>query len=282
MTSDLGYSGRPLVARAEKGPKTDPIPRNVISGLGENPQTDPVRRLKVSFNRTLEQRRADPIYSKEETMADCKLASTMISSYGLVARVVLEEKGVDYERVIIDPAELKSATHLAEVHAFGKVPALYHGDFHLFETAAIIRYVDEAFDGPALQPGDVKDRANMQKWINITGQYIYPAVIGDLVMQRLAPKIGVFGGVTDEAVVTAAVPVIAHQLDMIEQALCADAEYLAGDFSLADIMVATMVQYIGMTPESGQLFGDRSAVSDWVKRVTARPSYDVAAYDLGI
>lgn len=215
-------------------------------------------------------------------MADCKLASTMMSSYGLAARVVLEEKGVDYERIVIDPAELKSAEHLSEVHPFGKVPALYHGDVHLYETAAIARYVDEAFDGPALQPGGVRDRAEMQKWINIAGQYIYPAAIGDLVMQRLAPKIGLFGGVTDEAVVAAAVPVIAHQLDLIERALSADGQYLAGDFSLADIMVATMVQYIFLTPESAALLGDRPAVSEWVRRVTSRPSYEAAAYDLGL
>ena len=111
-------------------------------------------------------------------------------------------------------------------------PALYHGDFHLYETAAIARYVDEAFEGPALQPGEVKARADMQKWINITEQYIYPAVIGDLVLQRLAPKLGLFGGVTNEAVVAAAVPVIAHQLDLIDQALSGDTQYLAGDFSL--------------------------------------------------
>ncbi len=215
-------------------------------------------------------------------MSECQLASTKMSSYGLAARVVLEEKGVEYERVVVDTADLKSAKHIAEVHPFGKVPALYHGDFHLYETAAIARYVDEAFDGPELQPEDPKNRAQMQKWINITGQYIYPTVIGDLVMQRLAPKIGVFGGVTDEAVVSASVPVIGHQLDLVEHALAGDQSYLAGEFSLADIMVATVVQYIGMTPESDELFGSRPTVRDWVERVTSRPSYTAATYDLGL
>lgn len=215
-------------------------------------------------------------------MPDCKLASTKMSSYGLAARVVLEEKGVKYDRIVIDADRLKSPDHIADVHPFGKVPAFFHGDFHLYETAAIARYVDEAFDGPALQPADVKNRAQMQKWINIAGQYIYPAVIGDLVMQRLAPKIGVFGGVTDEAVVAAAVPLIAHQLDLIEQSLVGDTPFLAKGFSIADIMVATMVQYIGMTPENDALLGPRPAVGDWIKRVTARPSYTAAAYDLGL
>lgn len=214
-------------------------------------------------------------------MAECKLAASKMSSYGLAARVVLEEKGVAYERIVVDPAEQRSDAHLSKVHPFGKVPALYHEDFHLYETAAIARYVDEAFDGPALQPDDVKARAVMQKWINITGQYIYPAVIGDLVMQRLAPKIGAFGGVTDEDVVAGSVPVISHQLNLIGQALADGEGFLARDFSLADIFVATMVQYIGLTPESAELLGSRPVVSEWVHRVTSRPSYEAAAYDLG-
>lgn len=214
-------------------------------------------------------------------MSDCKLAASKMSSYGLAARVVLEEKGVAYERIVVDPADQRSDGHLLEVHPFGKVPALYHGDFHLYETAAIARYVDEAFEGPALQPDDVKARATMQKWINITGQYIYPAVIGDLVMQRLAPKIGAFGGVTDEDVVAASMPVIAHQLDLVGQALGDGAGFLARDFSLADIFVATMMQYIALTPESAELLGSRPAVAEWVQRVASRPSYKAAAYDLG-
>nr|WP_246413686.1 glutathione S-transferase family protein [Rubricella aquisinus] len=215
-------------------------------------------------------------------MADCKLAASKLSSFGLAARVVLEEKGVAYERIEINPTEQQSDQHLSNVHPFGKVPALYHGDFHLYETAAIARYVDEAFDGPDLQPEDVKKRGNMQKWINITGQYIYPSIIGDLVMQRLAPKIGAFGGVTDEDVVAASVPVISHQLTLIDRALGESGDYLTGDFSLADIMVATMVQYIGLTPESDALLGRQPRVAAWVQRVTSRPSFEAAAYDLGL
>ncbi len=101
-------------------------------------------------------------------------------------------------------------------------------------------------------------------------------------MQRLTPKIGSFGGITDEAVVTAAVPVIPHQFALIERALGDNGPCLAGEFSLSDIMFATMVQYIGLTQESAVLLETRSAVSDWVQRVTSRPSYEAATYDLGL
>ena len=39
-----------------------------------------------------------------------------------------------------------------ELHPFSKLPAFRHGEFTLFKTIAIMRYVDEAFKGPPLQP----------------------------------------------------------------------------------------------------------------------------------
>ena len=41
-----------------------------------------------------------------------------------------------------------------EHHPFGRIPAFEHDGFRLYETGAIARYVDEAFEGPALQPKD--------------------------------------------------------------------------------------------------------------------------------
>jgi glutathione S-transferase len=48
-----------------------------------------------------------------------------------------------------------------EQHPFGRVPALKHGDFMLYETNAIAAYVDEVFPGPRLTPDDARKRARM-------------------------------------------------------------------------------------------------------------------------
>jgi glutathione S-transferase len=50
---------------------------------------------------------------------------------------------------------------------FGKVPALRNGDLTIFETAAIMRYVDEAFDGPQLQPPDPESRVQIEQWLSL-------------------------------------------------------------------------------------------------------------------
>ncbi len=85
-------------------------------------------------------------------MTDVKLYGFPQSTYVRTARLACEEKGVAYEIV---PTEIGSPENLA-VHPFARVPAMSHGDFKCFETAAICRYVDEAFDGPALQPADAR------------------------------------------------------------------------------------------------------------------------------
>ena len=43
-------------------------------------------------------------------------------------------------------------------HPFGRVPVLQHGNFWLYETAAIGGYVSDAFDGPRLEPADARQR----------------------------------------------------------------------------------------------------------------------------
>ena len=77
------------------------------------------------------------------------------SVYTRIARLALEEKGVSYtlhEVEIFGPGGVP-AEHCKR-HPFGRIPALAHGDSQLYETAANTRYVDEAFQGPALQPAD--------------------------------------------------------------------------------------------------------------------------------
>lgn len=75
------------------------------------------------------------------------------SVYTRIARLALEEKEVLYslhEVEIFGPGGAPQQ-HF-ERHPFGRIPVLQHGDFSLYETGAITRYVDESFPGPALQP----------------------------------------------------------------------------------------------------------------------------------
>lgn len=200
-------------------------------------------------------------------MADIKLYGFAQSSYTWSARIAAEEKGITHELIDI---EFGSESHRA-LHPFAKIPAMQHGDFVLYETSAISRYIDETFDGPALQPDDTKARALMDQWISAYNDNIYPAVAKQIVIQRIViPR---QGGETDEAVVKEGAEKAAYQMAVLEKAL-SQSEYLAGDsFSIADMIAAPILWYLEKLPEGEMLYAKTTAVNAWRKRIEARPSF---------
>ncbi|MFM0756763.1 glutathione S-transferase N-terminal domain-containing protein [Paraburkholderia strydomiana] len=89
-----------------------------------------------------------------------KLYGAAWSVYVRIARLALEEKQVSYGLVEVDMfAKTGVPQEHLKRHPFGRIPAFEHGDFRLYETGAIVRYIDEAFPGCKLQPTDLKARA---------------------------------------------------------------------------------------------------------------------------
>src|SRR5437763_664335 len=72
------------------------------------------------------------------------------STYVNIVRLILTHKDVPYVFHDLEPA-MGKPEHLA-LHPFNRVPILRHGDFTVYETSAIVSYIDEAFDGPRLTP----------------------------------------------------------------------------------------------------------------------------------
>src|SRR3954467_6398849 len=105
------------------------------------------------------------------------------STYVNIVRLVLTEKGVPF-RFHDTEEEMFTPQHLAR-HPCGRVPALQHGEFMLYETGAIVRYIDEVFDGPKLTPGDAVKRARMDQWIGNVDSYFYPRMIYHIGHERL-------------------------------------------------------------------------------------------------
>jgi len=72
-------------------------------------------------------------------------------------RIVLAEKGVEYETVAID-LENRPAW-LYEKNPLGRVPVLEEDGFVLPESAVIMEYLEERYPEPALLPADAAERA---------------------------------------------------------------------------------------------------------------------------
>ncbi len=189
------------------------------------------------------------------------------STYVRTARLACEEKDVAYT---LEPIEFDSPAHRA-LHPFARMPALKHGEMVLYETGAITRYVDEHFDGPALQPSEATARAQMNQWISIACDYGFGEMIRGLVLPRL-----VFPGrgeAVDEAAVAATLPRVAHLLSVAERAL-ADIPYLAGDaLTLADLFLAPQIFWLGKTREGSAALQSVPAVDRWFEALSNKPSF---------
>ena len=200
------------------------------------------------------------------------------STYVRTTRMTLEEKGVAYDLQEFDFMQGMPEEHLKR-HPFGKVPAFEHDGFMLHETAAITRYVDEAFDGPALQPADVRARARMAQIIGIIDNYAYGPVVGQIVIQRLV--VPMMNGPPDEAAIEAALPAARKAMEVLD-GLIGDQPFVAGNtLSLADLHLAPILAYFSATPEGETVLADTPNLRRWFDAISARPTFAGTAPQLG-
>jgi glutathione S-transferase len=199
-------------------------------------------------------------------MTDITIYGPAMSTYVRTARLAAVEKGITHA---IEEVDWGSESH-RKLHPFAKVPALRHGDFVLYESEAICRYIDRAFPGPALQPTEVHALARMDQWLSAVRDYVYPVMIEEVVWERLV--VPMEGGQPDEAMIAAAVPKMRDQLAVFERALASD-PYLAGASpSLADWMLFPIIAYLRVTPEGEAALPNAPKLGAWFARMAARPS----------
>ena len=175
------------------------------------------------------------------------------STYVRTARLALEEKPASYE--LVDVAMMKGAHKEPEYLArspFGKVPAFSHDGFDLYETDAIVRYIDQAIPGHDLE------------------SFAYTCMITKVVMNRLIQPM--LGGSPDEATIKEALPSAELCLKEFER-LMGNEKFLAGDkLTLADLFVIPVFHYLALTPEGQELLKPRAKIRAWWDLVKTRNS----------
>jgi glutathione S-transferase len=200
------------------------------------------------------------------------------SVYNRIARLALAEKGVAYDRVEVNPfAPDVPAAYLA-LHPFGRVPALVHDGFALYETAAITRYVDRAFPGPALQSAEARALARMDQIIGVVDAYGYWPMVRQVFVQRVArPR---RGEPVDEAEVGKGLAASVKVLAALEELASKEAFLTGPALSLADLHLGAMLAYFVQAREGEALLKQHARLATWWERLRQRPS--VAATDPGL
>jgi glutathione S-transferase len=193
------------------------------------------------------------------------------SVYVRFVRLALTEKGVDYNLVPVDifapsgppPEHLKR-------HPFGKIPAFAHGDFTLFETLAITRYIDDAFDGPSLIPGDLLARARMNQITAIVDSYVYRSMVWGVYTGAVSdPEEGL---PRNEEAIAEGLKKAAICLDTLQE-LRGESQWLVGErLTLADLSLAPMLAYFLAVPEALELWKAYPRLHPWWATLRERPS----------
>jgi glutathione S-transferase len=190
------------------------------------------------------------------------------SVYVRVVRLALEEKGIGYELVPVDvfAADGIPGWYL-EHHPFGRIPAFEHDGFRLFEASAIARYVDEAFDGPALQAAEARPRARMNQIIGTLDAYAYRAMVWDVAVERLENE------PPDEALIAAGLGQAETVLRALTSLKAAGPWLLGEQLTLADLHAAPIIGYFIKVADGQKLLAEFPDIRDWWDRIAARPSF---------
>jgi glutathione S-transferase len=189
------------------------------------------------------------------------------SVYVRIVRLALEEKGVAYELDEVDIfADGGPAQDYRLRHPFGKIPAFEHGGFRLYETAAITRYVDEVFPGPALMPATPEARARVSQIIAILDSYAYRTWVWDIYVERTDSR------EPDETKISDALPRAETCLTAIEDLMQGDEYFLASAPTLADLHAAPMIALFRRAPEGERMLGAHPRWTRWWDHMNQRPS----------
>jgi glutathione S-transferase len=203
-----------------------------------------------------------------------KLYGNPMSTCTRKCLTVLAEKQHKFDFVVLDfmKGDHKAAEHLAR-QPFGQVPTLDDEGFALYESRAIIRYLDETLPGVKLTPGTAKERALMEQWISVeTSNFTPPAM--KILYQTLFAQL--FGRPGDEGLLKEGREAIAKPASVLDKHLSGGSDFLVGNqFTLADICYLPYIEYL-FAAQQGDVITDHKHLAAWWNRCSERKSWRIA------
>jgi glutathione S-transferase len=188
------------------------------------------------------------------------------SVYTRIARLALLSKQVEHGTVEVDPFGALPEAYL-DLHPFGRVPVLTHGAFRLFETGAITRYVDRAFEGPPLQPGGPAALARMDQVISVIDCYAYRPMVRQVSSHAFFRPL--FGEESSREEIDAGLEASRKVLSFLD-GVAGEGLVLGGrEITLADCHLAAMMDYFVRAEEGKAALSPHLTLQRWWDRVSA-------------
>ena len=195
------------------------------------------------------------------------------SPYAWKVQLALEHKAIAYERRVLsfDQGDTKKPEFLA-LNPRGRVPTIDDDGFVLYESNAIVEYLDEAYPGRGapLFPGDARQRALVRRLVAEVDNYVYPAA--DRILDQAFRK----PEEQDPAAIDAARGAVRQELALHTRAFIGD--FAVGPLSAADFALYPYVAFLFRVEEKRiphlramELLPPR--LVDWKARIEALPYY---------
>ena len=183
-----------------------------------------------------------------------RLYSGTTCPYSHRCRIVLYEKGMDFE--VIDIDLMSRAEDIAAINPYNKVPVLIERDLSLYEVNIINEYIDERFPHPQLMPPDPVMRGRARLFLHRFEQELYSQV--DAIEQ---------GGKAAEK----ARAVIRDNLTQLAQILTKQKFLLGDEFSMLDVAIAPLLwrlEHYGI-----QMGKDAAPLMKYAERLFSRQGF---------
>lgn len=181
--------------------------------------------------------------------------------------VTLLEKGLEFEPILLKLNGDQFKPDFLKLNPFHHIPVLVDGDLNIFESLAILDYLEAQYPEPSFMPTSPEDIAKVRTIELVTVNELPPPSI---VLMKEMLDIAVEAEKIERAKQT-----MATALQYFENNLQADRPYFVGErLTYADIVAGTAVAAI---PNLGISLEPYSKVTKWVENLNQRPSWQQTA-----
>lgn len=194
---------------------------------------------------------------------EIKLHYHPLSTYSRRVLIAFAEKQIPHELIIVDMAARQHrAQPYLSLNPYGRVPTLEEDGFVLFESTAILNYLEATRPAPPLTPTDARGHALVDMYMKLcdleftrhAGTIIFP--------KRFLPR----ERWNTEAIAKAKAEIERH-LAILDKQLADKIYLVAEQFSLAEVCYAPFLEFLPLME-----IAPPKAIAAWSERVLTRPS----------
>jgi len=192
-----------------------------------------------------------------------KLYYHPLSTFSRRVLIAFAEKQIPHELAVVDMAARRHREQpYLSLNPYGRVPTLEEDGFVLFESTAILNYLEATRPTPPLVPADARGRALVDMHMKLcdlqftrhAGTIIFP--------KRFLPK-----EKWNNVAIAEAKAEIEKHLAILDQHLAAKTYLVAEQFSLADVCYMPFLEFLPLMEISPP-----TAIAAWSERLLSRPS----------